>query len=154
MEDKIILKIFFCLIFLSLLTDVSDVFAGDRIYIGRVIDADTKEPIESAVVVAVWHEEGLGIAGSHSRVKDVKEILTDKDGRWSIEGPEGEEDKLIPGLLQFVGVWMTKTPTFIVFKPGYCSWSFSAFSIDACKEKLKPRGNDGFIKEKLLKCQS
>ena len=37
---------------LFLLGDISDLSAKDITYSGRVIDADTKEPIEGAVVVA------------------------------------------------------------------------------------------------------
>ena len=119
--------------------------ASDRTYQGKVIDAETKEPIEGAVVVAVWWEQRGFFFGSTERFKDVKEELTDRDGRWSIVGPEGYERKLIPGFLQLIGIWATKSPSFIVFKPGYCSWP-KGFSIDACKDKIKPEGT-GQIRE-------
>lgn len=144
------LLIIYIIILLFLLIDISDVFAKDIIYSGRVIDADTKEPIEGAVVVAVWYEARGTITGPDTRLKDVKETLTNKDGRWSIVGPEGDEDKLIPGLLQLFMIYITREPYFVVFKPGYCSWSFGAFGIDACKEKLKPSGKDGFIKGEIV----
>jgi hypothetical protein len=113
--------------------------ASDRTYQGKLIDAETKEPIEGAVVVAVWWEQRGFFFGSTERLKDVKEALTDQEGKWSIVGPEGYERKLIPGLLQLIGIWATKSPSFIIFKPGYCSWP-DGFSIDACKEKIKPEG--------------
>lgn len=104
---------------------------------GKVIDADTKEPIEGAVVVAVWKTERTTPAATHVDLKDVKECLTDKNGKWSISGPKGRDDELLPGLSLFIPY--TKRPQFIVFKPGYCSWP-SGFYIDACKDKLKPQG--------------
>ena len=56
---------------------------------GRVIDADTKEPIEGAVVVASWRGEQA--IGTEMPLKDVKEVLTDKNGEWKIRGPRGTE---------------------------------------------------------------
>ena len=53
---------------------------------GKVIDADTREPIEGAVVVAVWHEATSTISGESTRLKDVEECLTDKNGEWTIDG--------------------------------------------------------------------
>jgi len=61
---------------------------------GKVVDADTREPIEGAVVVAVWHEATATISGESTRLKDVKEILTDKNGEWTMEGPTGKWEGL------------------------------------------------------------
>ncbi len=109
---------------------------------GRVIDADTKEPIEGAVVVASWLEASATISGEDTRLKDVKETLTDKNGEWRIEGPKGSSPSNIKAIFTFItGIYYTRPPLFIVFKPGYCSWSVSAFGIDACRGKIKPIGN-------------
>lgn len=113
-------------------------------YYGRVIDADTKAPIEGAVVVASWREERPAIAGPTSKVKDVKETLTDKNGEWSIRGARGERlglSTLLSYITSFftgyvLGTYATQKPEFIVFKPGYCSWP-KGFEIDACREKIK-----------------
>ena len=112
--------------------------AGERIYHGKVIDADTREPIEGAVVVAYWVEKMATPAGATSRLKEVKEELTDKNGEWSIVGEEQEKNP------DYEKSWRTKTyftyhPIFIIFKPGYCSFP-KGFSIEACKGKMKPRG--------------
>ncbi len=133
-------KIIFIVLILILLLIVIFAQASDRTYQGKVIDAETKEPIEGTVVVAVWLEQRAFFFGSTERLKDVKEALTDQEGKWSIVGPEGYENKIIPGFLQLFGIWATKSPSFIVFKPGYCSWP-EGFSIDACKEKIKPEGS-------------
>jgi hypothetical protein len=123
--------------------------ASERTYQGRVIDAETKEPIEGAVVVAVWWEQRGFFFGSTERFKDVREALTDREGKWSIVGLEGYERKLIPGFLQLIGIWATKSPSFIVFKPGYCCWP-EGFSIDACKDKIKPEGTGQIMEGKTI----
>ena len=109
---------------------------------GKVIDADTKQPIEGAVVVASWVEERATIAGPSTRSKDVKEILTDKNGEWVIEGPKGREGDNITAIFTFLtSFYYTRPPEFVVFKPGYCSWP-TGFGIDSCKLKIKPGGSD------------
>ena len=109
---------------------------------GRVIDADTKEPIEGAVVVASWNEERATVSGPSSRLKDVKETLTDKNGQWVIRGPRGMEGGNITAIFTFLtGTYYTRPPEFIIFKPGYCSWP-AGFGIDACKGKMKGYGKN------------
>jgi len=109
---------------------------------GKVIDADTKEPIEGAVVVAVWHEATSTISGASTRLKDVEECLTDNKGEWSIGGSTGKWGGAVTAIYTFLtGSYYTRPPEFIVFKPGYCSWP-AGFGIDSCKGKLKPSGND------------
>ena len=105
---------------------------------GRVIDADTKEPIEGAIVVVVWETERTTPTATHVDLKDVKECLTDKNGEWSIKGPKGRDDWPIPYMSLFIP--FTKEPEFIVFKPGYCSWP-KGFSIAACRDRIKIRGD-------------
>jgi hypothetical protein len=104
---------------------------------GKVIDADTKEPIEGVVVVASWNEERATPAGPTSRLKDVKEILTNKNGEWVIEGPKGRDGGNITAIFTFLtGTYYTLPPEFIIFKPGYCSYP-AGYGIAACKEKMK-----------------
>lgn len=91
---------------------------ADMTFQGKVIDADTLKPIEGAVVVATWNEARGTIAGTDTRFKDAKETLTDKNGEWTITGPEGDEDKLI-GIAQVMGVFITRAPVFLIYKPGY-----------------------------------
>ena len=108
---------------------------------GKVIDAQTKEPIEGAVVVAAWKEELTTATATHTRVKVVKEVLTNKDGEWSIEGPSGGDIGDTKAITSFLtGKWFLKRPEFIVFKPGYCPCP--VVGIEACY-KMKPGGLDG-----------
>lgn len=133
MSNKFTITIFLILCFLS-------TSACAATFKGRVIDADTKEPIEGAVVVASWLEERATVAGPTTRLKDVAETLTDKNGEWAIKGPKGREGGNITAIFTFLtGTYYTLTPEFIIFKPGYCSYP-EGFGIEACKEKMKPYG--------------
>lgn len=75
----------------------------------RVIDAETKEPIEGAVVVVVYEKHVYGPAGGYSSVVKVKEALTDKKGEFFFPSyttgihPFSREDYA----------------DFIIYKPGY-----------------------------------
>jgi hypothetical protein len=77
---------------------------------GRVIDAETKEPIEGAVVVVEYNKLTHGIENNIS-VTSAKETLTDKNGDFyfpsytTIMGPLSEEH----------------FASFIIYKPGYDS---------------------------------
>ena len=96
----------------------SDSFAGWLIYHkpafeGKVIDAETKEPIEGAVVVAIYNKTLMSLgAGTNSYEIHVRETLTDKDGYFRIPSystiiqPFSWED----------------SATFIIYKPGYGSF--------------------------------
>ena len=124
--------------------------AKDRIFVGKVIDADTKEPIEGAVVVASWLEATSTLLGDEStRFKDVKETLTNRNGEWSIVGEEGRMHNPYPYLSRITPIYYTREPEFIIFKPGYCSWP-NGFSIDGCKGSLKPGGNGEIDEGKII----
>ena len=53
---------------------------------GKVIDADTKEPIAKAAVLAVYYKSVATVAGSNSFVVDAQETLTDDKGEFNISG--------------------------------------------------------------------
>ena len=124
--------------------------AHGKTFSGRVIDADTQEPIEGAVVVVYWHEaRRTSIGDLSSRPKDVKETLTDKNGGWSVTGPAGGENTISYYLALITGMYYTMEPEFIIFKPGYCCWP-EGFAIDACKGKLKSSGPGEIMEGKTL----
>jgi len=78
---------------------------------GRIIDAETKEPIEEAVVVVEYFTEPLisGPAGGSSSVINVKETLTDKTGEF-----------YFPPYTAFIQPNSTEdNAEFIIYKPGY-----------------------------------
>jgi hypothetical protein len=81
---------------------------------GRVVDADTGEPLENAIVIAVWElERGFGLEGTiPSGFMEVKEVLTDENGNYFIEG-WGPERR--PG-----GTYLGhNAPRLTFFKEGY-----------------------------------
>jgi hypothetical protein len=58
----------------------------DGPYEGRVVDAVTSTPIEGAVVLGVWYKVDITPAGRYSRYYDSKEVLTDRNGEFKIQG--------------------------------------------------------------------
>ena len=88
-------------------------------YKGKVIDADTLKPIEGAVVVAVWYKTRSMLIESQTVFKYSKEILTDKNGEWSITGPEDYYNKKSLVYLSYIGIYATTSPEITIYKPGY-----------------------------------
>ena len=98
-------------------------FAGWLIYYkpafkGKVIDAESKEPIEGAVVVVLYTKHVYGPSGGYGSVIKIREILTDKKGEFSFPSyttvihPISRED----------------FADFIVYKPGYGNFPNSQVS--------------------------
>jgi hypothetical protein len=58
----------------------------DGPYRGKVIDAETLEPLEGVVVLGVWYKEYPTPAGAVHKFYDAKETVTDKNGEFSILG--------------------------------------------------------------------
>lgn len=78
---------------------------------GRVIDAETKQPIEGAVVVVLYYKRStfdLNPGGTSSYVTKVKETLTDKNGEF-----------YFPSYSEFMGFNEDVGARFVFFKPGY-----------------------------------
>lgn len=81
----------------------------------QVVDAETKQPVQGVVVVAVWKKylPVEGTVGVFEYVDSIEEV-TGGDGRFVI--PErifSNADRLI-----------LKEPDFYLFKPGYGQWRF------------------------------
>ena len=106
------------LIIVLLLTGQS-VYGATRAFKGKLIDADTLKPIEGAVVIAIWEKTRSFFIDSDTRFKEAKETLTDKNGDWSITGPEGSAHSIFPGCFQYVGIFIRTAPNFNFYKPGY-----------------------------------
>lgn len=95
---------------------------------GRVIDAETKEPIEGAVVVVVYYE-GIVIFEEGTRFLDIQEALTKSNGEF-----------YIPPYTTLTFNPLSISSDFeinIIFKPGYGSYpQYSEFGIWALPEGL------------------
>jgi hypothetical protein len=115
-----------CVLLLSL--GYSPSLLADGPYHGRVIDKETKQPIEGAAVVAIWWKETAMIGHPIQSVHDAQEALTDKDGNFTILGAS------TISLNPFSRIW---EPKFTIFKPGY--EVFGTYG----GRRLEPREEDG-----------
>ena len=76
---------------------------------GKVVDTDTKEPIDEAAVLAVYYVTEASIMGSNSYVVDGQDTVTDKNGEF----------KLPRKRRWFVLQRGYPRGKLIIFKPGY-----------------------------------
>ena len=80
-------------------------------YFGKVIDGETKQPIEGAAVLIIYNTEQYGLAGSVSYFADAQETLTDKNGEFKIPAMRIYKFRVLSGWERYTGVR--------IFKPGY-----------------------------------
>lgn len=78
-------------------------------YRGQVVDAETKAPLASAVVVALWRRDRVYPFQINSEHYAVRETVTGSDGRFVMEAQDIEEG----------APRRTHKPEFLVFMPGY-----------------------------------
>ena len=125
----IIFRSIISLFLLSLLICPSAI-AKDVTFHGKVIDAETLEPIEGALIIARWDKSRADIPGSTVEFQDAKETLTDKNGDWELTGPRGNTEtynKDHNRIISFIfRKFYLRNPYFIIYKPGY--WSNRATS--------------------------
>ena len=79
---------------------------------GKVVDAETNEPIEGAVVVVSYTKTTMGLgAGANTTDIDHRETKTDKEGNF-----------VIPSYTTFIQPfsWESRAD-FIIYKPGYAN---------------------------------
>ncbi len=95
----------------------ASLYYSDGPWKGKVIDAQTKEPIEGAVVLAVWEKIYPGLAGNQSYFFDAAETATDPEGQFFIK--EFKAINILPIVRWLDGPWFT------IFKPGYTSFGNS-----------------------------
>jgi hypothetical protein len=105
--------VFFIFIYVLTMTAIPALAAGP--WKGKIIDIETKEPIEGAVVLAVWQRAYRTPAGDNTYFYNAKEVLTDKEGRYEI--PSYRPINLLP-IISYI-----REPEFTIFKPGYLSLS-------------------------------
>jgi hypothetical protein len=83
----------------------------DGPYSGRVIDSETKEPIESAAVLISWEMSTCTPGGGVSTYYDAKEAVTDKNGEFRVP-------RLISLALNPL-YYLDELTHITIFKPGY-----------------------------------
>ena len=81
-------------------------------YRGQVIDAETKQPLAGAVVVARWDRDVAQIIQSTAYLYEVCEVLTDGNGAFALHAEEIERH----------APPRTLRPIFLIFRPGYGSY--------------------------------
>lgn len=119
---RIFNKKFIAVLLISALSLLSSCVAHYK-YTGKVVEAETLEPIEGVAVAGEWTEWGGGGFTYHTRQYYVKETLTDENGEWEITGPEvsrtSEPNNFDRFRTLFFG-YIQRPPSFIYFKPKYC----------------------------------
>jgi hypothetical protein len=79
----------------------------DGPYHGKVVDRETRAPIEGAVVLGTWGVYHFSPAGGSGTFYDAREAITDKNGEFTIKGQ---------GLLVFGNVGHMSA---LIYKAGY-----------------------------------
>jgi len=80
-------RFFFVLIGITLcLSSCAYAIRYDGPYEGRVIDAETKQPVEGVVVLGVWYSAQFSPAGATHTYYDARETVTDRSGNFVIPG--------------------------------------------------------------------
>jgi len=96
---------------------------------GRVVDAETQQPIEGAVVLVEWTKKhGFGDAWTESY--KVVECVSDKEGKVKVEGCYSP---------------FVEPPDVTVYKKGYVAWS-SRWIFPAGRNRTDFIWSDQFIK--------
>ena len=73
------------LIFLMLLLGTQPTVEAAGPWQAQVVSADTRQPLEGVVVLAWWTRHVRSFGGPSEEHRDSQEVLTDKDGRFTIE---------------------------------------------------------------------
>jgi len=86
--------------------------AADRSHFhGTVIDADTQQPLEGAVVVVVWYRKPMIHMNGPQYFHKAVEVLTDAQGKFSVLNK--------PGIDWNPFTFIKNRPDIVIFKPGY-----------------------------------
>jgi len=80
-------------------------------YYGKVVDAETKEPLAGAAVLAVYFTTSSGPGGTLSHYLDAQETVTDKNGEFRIPPLTVTTFRVLHGF--------DAHPKFTIFQPGY-----------------------------------
>lgn len=139
--NKNVLITFIIIIVIMILLGCTSAIRYDGPYEGRVINADTGEPIEGVVVLGKWSREHITPGGAVSEYYDAREAVTDKNGEFYIPGQ---------GLLVASNV----TPmNVLIFKAGYeyLETTWLGLKVDGIlKQRVKWEGNKAIIPLKKL----
>lgn len=80
-------------------------------YRGRVVDAETGQPLEDAVFVIVWSKKPRVTMDGPEYCHSAKEALTDAKGEFSVDGS--------PGIDWNPFTYIVKNPSVVIYMAGY-----------------------------------
>lgn len=81
-------------------------------YLGRVVDADTQQPLVGAVVVAIWYREvPVAPHGPAVDYHDSLEVLTDTNGEF-----------IVPKRTHMTLIGKIREPDFVIYFPAYAPY--------------------------------
>jgi hypothetical protein len=110
MKRRTLLLLFVFIIFMEPMTGCG--IYHEPKFKGMILDIESKQPIEGAVVAIVYKTKMIGLgAGSISNIINIRETLTDKDGKF-------EASSYTTIIAPFS--WQDRT-IFLIFKPGYAT---------------------------------
>ncbi len=92
-------------------------YYSDGPWMGKVIDAETKEPIQGTAVVAIWQKVYATPAGGNSYFFNAIETLTDQEGKFYV--------KIFKAFNTIPLISSIRGPYFLVFKPEYTPFGHS-----------------------------
>ena len=125
MRKKIHLLILF--ICLSLQTGCLYAVRYDGPYHGKVVDEQTSEPIEGAVVLGWWMVHHFCVGGGFGTYHDATEVVTDRNGEFTIPG---QGLRILSNL---------KPMDFLIYKAGYTYFqsSWMSLKVEDRKDMIK-----------------
>ena len=94
-------------------------------YHGRVVDAESKQPLAGAVVTVIWMKAPFFAMDGVKDFHQAREMLTDADGRFAIDAKPNWAIRSVD-----------REPEIIIYKPGYGRHpdtyrTLGRFSVDA-----------------------
>jgi hypothetical protein len=92
-------------------------------YVGKVVDGETKQPIEGAAVLVVYYTQHWGLAGSVTYYADAQETVTDAKGEFRIPPIRLYTFQMLAGWEQHPGV--------TIFKPGYGCYPSHKYAVSS-----------------------
>lgn len=108
---------------------------------GKVLDVETKEPLEGAVVLMFLERQFLTPAGRSSYFYDASEAVTGKNGEFEL--PSYFSINMIP-LISYID-----DPVFVVYKPGY--GSLNRMAIGGYLTGAETKAQDMKLSEKMYR---
>jgi hypothetical protein len=96
-------------------------------FYGKVVDAETGEPIEGAVVVVWCYTKGYSMGGTVGRFADAIETLTDVNGEFRISSHR-------INLFRMMATWDNKN-RISIFKPSYGAYPGNSKAYSSLKKE-------------------